>query len=129
MNTTNLNHVLKCHGPEHRLVYVKFTPNGTSAATVDESHGFSATVSYSSTGVWVATVSNVGNIKDISVLSCEAIPGDTNFHALSYAVSDSARTVTVTHKTVAYADIVSTGPAVSNTCGQITLTCLVRVSS
>jgi hypothetical protein len=129
MNTTNLNKFLLCHGPEHRLVYIKFTPNGTSNPTVDESHGFSSTVTYSDVGVYIATVSNVGNTKDITVLECMAVPGDTNYHELKYAVSDSARTITVTHRTVTYANIVSAGPAASNTCGQITLAALVRVSS
>lgn len=129
MLTTQLKHPLLVHGPDTRLVYIKFTPDTTNPPIVDEAHGFSPTVGYTSTGIYTATVAKVGAIKDITVLQLSAVPGDANFHELTYAINETTLVVTVTHRTISYATIVSSGPAVSNTCGMITLACLVRVSS
>ena len=127
MNTTNLVHQLKACGPDSRLAYIKFTPNGASAPIVDESHGFSATAGYTSTGIYTVTIA--GRIKDVVVLSLNAVPGDSNYHKLVYSVNETTGVVTITHRTVTYANIVAAGPAVSNTCGMITLAVLVRLAS
>ena len=112
-------------GPDSEVLVVKFTPNGTGVPSIQENRG-GASVAYSATGVWIATLP--APVYDIAVMGCLAVPGDTNFHEIVHAKSVSARTVTLTHRTVTYANIVSAGPAASNTCGEITLTLLVRRS-
>jgi len=128
MNTTTLKKPLWSAGPQSRVVWVKFTPNGTSNPTVAESHGCSATVTYSDVGEYVVSL-GVNALKAICVLNLSCVPGDSNYHELVYAESVSAKTITVNHRTVAYAAIEATGPAASNTCGQITLAVLCREGS
>jgi hypothetical protein len=126
--TTNLKHLLLAAGPQSKLVWIKFTPNGASAPTVDEAHGCSATVTRSGAGVYVVSLTS-NALKAMGVVGLTAIPGDTNYHELVHAESVTNKTVTVTHRTVTYANIVSAGPAASDTCGQITLVVLCREAS
>jgi hypothetical protein len=124
--TTNLTHMLKCAGPQAKLCYVKFTGVNGAAPTVDEAHGVSATVSRSGEGVWVVTLK--GAVKAMAVVGLRQVSGNSAYHELTHTESVSAKTVTITHKTCAYADI-ATGPAADDMAGQITLTVLVREAS
>lgn len=126
--TLNLKHQLLAAGPQSKLVWIKFTPNGSSAPTVDEAHGCSATVTRSSTGVYVVSLSS-NALKAMAVLRLGAVPGDANFHQLTHTESVTNKTVTITHSTCTFATIVSAGPAASDTVGQITLVVLCREAS
>jgi hypothetical protein len=118
--------MLKCAGPQAKLCYVKFTGVNGAAPTVDEAHGVSATVSRSGEGVWVVTLK--GAVKAMAVVGLRQVSGNSAYHELTHTESVSAKTVTITHKTCAYADI-ATGPAADDMAGQITLTVLVREAS
>lgn len=60
--------------------------------------------------------------------SVVAVCNDTGeYHELSWALSVSARTVTITHKTCAYADIV-TGPAAEDVVGEVNFEITVEMS-
>lgn len=120
-------HVLQAYGPLHRLALARFTPNGTNPPTMGESHGCDLQVTRSSAGVYVVTFSSPV-VKDICVLECSGVPGDANYHQLSYAVSQANRTVTVTHSTCTFASIAS-GPAASDTSGEITVMIYGRMAS
>lgn len=124
--TTNLVHALKCSGPQAKLCWVKFTGVNGAAPTVDEAHGVSATVARDNEGVWTVTLK--GAVKAMAVVGVSTVSGDTDYHELTYTESVSAKTVTITHKSCAYADI-ATGPAADDIAGQITLTVLVREAS
>lgn len=96
MQTTNLKKPLDCAGPKSRLVYIKFTPNGSSAPTVSESHGVSATVTRSSAGVYVVSL-GVNAVKAMTVVGCNVLSSGTTNGKLQWAESVANKTVTVTH--------------------------------
>lgn len=124
--TTNLTHLLKCAGPQAKLCWVKFTPTNGAAPTVDEAHGVSATVSRTGEGVFEVALK--GGVKAMAVVGVNNIPPASAYHVLTFAESVTNKTVTITHKTCAYADI-ATGPAADDMAGQITLAVLVREAS
>lgn len=95
MQTTNLKNLLLAAGPQSKLCWVKFTPNGASAPTVDECHGINATVSRSSAGVYVVTLT-ANATKAMGVVGLSAADSGTNNTKLAWAESVANKTVTVT---------------------------------
>jgi len=86
--------------------------NGASPTTVVGS-GF--TVARSGEGVCVVTFAKP--LKGF--VSAQAWANDTGeYHEVSWATSVANRTLTITHKTCAYADI-ATGPAAEDVCAEI----------
>lgn len=92
--TKTLKHLGLVAGPQTKKCWVTFTPNGSSAPTVDEAHGVNATVSRSSAGVYVITLA--GGVKAVAVEGLNCQTSGTNNHKMVATHSVSAKTVTVT---------------------------------
>ena len=113
-----------CGSPARKLYSGRFAGiNGASPTSYVLDQG--VTVARSGEGVWVVTLpSPLKNFKRVSVGYSD---NDNAFHEVTYALSASARTITITHRTCSYATIVSAGPAAEDVVDEIWFTAEVEI--
>jgi hypothetical protein len=87
--------------------------------------GLGVTVTRSGEGVWVVTLPKP--LAGFKGCYAKATDDDGAFHSTEFVTSVSGRTVTITHKTVAYASIAS-GPSAQDVVDEVDFTCVVILS-
>lgn len=103
--------------PNSLLAACRFTPGASTAAIVTSESWAIKSITRDSTGVY--TIAIAGKVKGMIAL-CEGQENDTTtYHFCRVeSQSDSAGTVTISHKSVAFASV-ATGPAASDTIDSI----------
>lgn len=125
-SNTRLKKLLKAYGPETEVAYVRWTPSGSATQTLTEAQGVSR-VARDNAGAWTVTLA----VKPKAMVAIvQHIENDTTLFHFSRAESTSltAGTVTVSHKSVAYASIAS-GPTASDTVDEMEVIVIMRVAS
>jgi hypothetical protein len=114
---------LKTVSPVQRVYSGRFTGiNGAAPTSYVLDNGIAVT--RSGEGVYVVTLPSP--MKAFKSVGCWV--NDTGeFHEVSWALSNSARTITITHKTCAYADI-ATGPAAEDVVADINFVAVVEIA-
>lgn len=122
--TKLLKSVLKAYGPDSELVAVRWAPSGDATQTLTEAHGV-ASVTRSGAGAYTVNLSE--GCKEIVWAIVREIENDTtDFHfARIESMSAANKTITVSHKSVAFASVAS-GPSGSDTVDQLEVVALVR---
>ncbi len=116
------NHLF-CTSPVEKIYSGRFTGiNGAAPTSYTTDVGIAIT--RTGEGVYVVTLPSPLKAFKSVVVVCN----DTGeFHEVSWALSASARTITITHKTCAYADI-ATGPAAEDVVSDIEFIALVELA-
>ena len=132
VNTSQFARALDIYGPHHVVAYARWAPTAYSSAnnqTLTESEGI-ASVRQTAAGTF--TVTFLATPKAIIPVSVAIIENDTtHFHFArveSTAISSTAGTAVVTHKSVAYASVAS-GPALSDTVDEICVAFILRLEN
>jgi hypothetical protein len=126
MTNTKLKHLLWAYGPETRLAYVRWAPSSADTQTLSEAQGVS-TVTRSGAGAY--TVNLPIKPKDLIAI-VQVVENDTTHYHFARVESQSATagTVTLSHKSVAFASVAS-GPTASDTVDQLEVLIIMRVAS
>ena len=114
VNTNKYN--VKCPSPVRKTYCGRFTGiNGASPTSYTLDQGCS--VARTGEGVWVVTLP--APLKQFKAVSVGCTDDDGKYHAVSYTLSASARTITITHVMCTYATIVSAGPVADDVIDEI----------
>lgn len=126
MTNTKLKHLLWAYGPETRVAYVRWAPSGSATQTLSESQGV---VSVTRSGAGAYTVNLPVKPKDLIAI-VQIVEDDTTLYHFARVESQSptAGTVSISHKSVAFASVAS-GPTASDTVDQLEVLILMRVAS
>lgn len=116
---------LKCMGPDIRIARVRWAPSGSAAQTLTEAAGVTG-VTRSGAGAYTIQLADT-KVKDLECL-IQVIENDTtHFHvARVESQSETAGTIAVSHKSVAFASVAS-GPSASDTVDQLQAVIFYRV--
>ncbi|HEY3499247.1 MAG TPA: hypothetical protein VGK73_31375 [Polyangiaceae bacterium] len=132
VNTDQFSKALEIYGPNHVVAYARWAPTAYSSAnnqTLTESEGIS---SVRQTAAGTFTVTFVARPKAIIPVSVNVIENDTTTYHFarceSTAISSTAGTAVVTHKSVAYASVAS-GPALSDTVDEMVVIFILRMEN
>lgn len=126
LNTKLRGHPLKVYGPETIVAYVRWAPSSADTQTLTESQGVT---SVTRSGAGAYTVNLALKPKFLTPLVQHVENDTTLFHFVRVESSSaSAGTVTISHKSVAFASIAS-GPTASDTVDEICVVVLLRVAS
>lgn len=130
-STTNLKHVGLVSGPQTKFCWLRFVLVDGANPTVEESHGFSATVVRTSDSVTTATLANTAIKSGIVFASVEKdTAGD--WYEVTPVLNTSTGVVTITTRYTAASDTahVAADADGSETAGTtIQVLCLVREAS
>lgn len=106
------------YGPDALDFMVRWAPSGSATQTLLEAHGV-ASVSRTSAGLYVLNLAE--GFKDVEWAMAQEIENDTaGLHkARVESFSVANKTITVSHKYAAWADLGTTGLAASDTVDQL----------
>lgn len=108
---------LKCHGNGHMVYWVRWAPSNATTQTLTHNGGV---ISITRLGAGQYQLNLEGPCKQIAYAECTYIEDDTtNYHFTRVAShSAAARTVTVEHRSVAFASVAS-GATLSDTVDEL----------
>jgi hypothetical protein len=120
-----LKHTLEAWGPSGmRVAHVRWTPSASATQTLTEAHGV-LTVTRSGAGAYVV---NLREPCKSLVAIVQVVENDTTLYHVARVESSSASagTVTLSHKSVAFASVAS-GPTASDTVDELQVIILQRM--
>jgi len=116
---------IKCMGPDIRIARVRWAPSNAATQTLTEAAGVTS-VTRSGAGAYAINLADT-KLKDLECF-IQVIENNTTHYHVARVESQVASTgvVTVSHKSVAFADV-ATGPSGSDTVDQLVAVIFYRV--
>lgn len=127
MQHCRLTHLLEHYGPECRVVSARWAPSASATQTLTEAFGITS-ITRSGAGAYVVNLAIAPRtiiMADVTVVENDT----TTYHfARVESTSASAKTITISHKSVAFASVAS-GPTASDTVDELMFVALLRIAS